>query len=69
MKIRVDDSRCQGHTQCYFSAPGLFALREEDGHAYPVHETVPAGSEALARLAEESCPEWAIVIEEDEAAA
>jgi ferredoxin len=65
MKVTVDGSRCQGHTQCQFAAPGLFGLRDEDGHAYPLHDLVPEGMEDQARLAEESCPELAIRVVED----
>jgi ferredoxin len=65
MRVRVDDARCQGHTQCTFIAPDLFASRDEDGHSEALVEEVPAGSESLAELAAASCPERAIVIEED----
>jgi ferredoxin len=65
MRVRVDDTRCQGHTQCSFTAPELFALRDEDGHSYPLNETVPAGLEPRARAAAASCPEQAILVEED----
>ncbi len=62
MKVRVDPELCQGHTLCAMNAPGLFALRDEDGHAYAVHEEVPADQETLAKEAARSCPEQAIVL-------
>jgi len=65
MKVRVDEQRCQGHTQCNFTAPELFGLRDEDGHSFARHEQVPPGMDELARLAAESCPEQAIVITEE----
>ncbi|GAA2120911.1 ferredoxin [Actinomadura sp. LD22] len=62
MKVRVDPEVCQGHTLCAMNAPDLFALRDEDGHAYAVDEEVPAGKEDLARDAARTCPEQAIVL-------
>jgi ferredoxin len=61
-RATVDEALCQGHTQCQFAAPDLFGLRDEDGHAYVMHDPVPVGMEDLARLAEESCPERAITL-------
>ncbi len=63
MKVRIDDERCQGHGLCRISAPELFFAREEDGNAYVKDEVVPAGSEADAQLAADSCPELAIDVE------
>ena len=62
--MHVDETKCQGHTLCYFTAPALFLLREEDGHAYVVDEQVPPGLEDLARKAALGCPEQAIVVDE-----
>lgn len=62
--MRVDEAKCQGHTLCNFTAPELFLLRDEDGHAYVVDEQVPSDLEDLARKAELGCPEQAIVVEE-----
>jgi ferredoxin len=64
MKIRVDSDRCQGHTQCNFTAPTLFRLRDEDGHAEAAVDVVPPELEDLARLAAASCPEQAIMVED-----
>jgi ferredoxin len=64
VRIVVDDERCQGHTQCSFTAPQLFALRDEDGHSTALVDVVPPELEQLARLACDSCPERAIVITE-----
>ena len=64
MKVRVDPNICQGHTLCAMTAPDLFVLSDEDGHASAIHEDVPAGQEELAREAARSCPEQAIVITE-----
>ncbi|MFC5746347.1 ferredoxin [Actinomadura rugatobispora] len=60
MKVRVDPGICQGHTLCAMNAPELFALRDEDGHAYAIDEDVPQEQEGAAREAVRSCPERAI---------
>ena len=62
MKIRVDPNKCQGHTLCAMVAPSLFTLDDIDGHSSAVSEEVPAGQEAEAAAAVQSCPEQAIVI-------
>jgi ferredoxin len=63
MKIRVDSSRCQGHTLCSMIAPKLFTLNDNEGHASAVTEDVPPEHQGLAREAPQSCPEQAILIE------
>jgi ferredoxin len=68
MRIRVDPDVCQGHTLCAMSAPDLFTLSEEDGHAQAISEEVPAGQEERAREAVRSCPEQAILVLSDEPA-
>lgn len=62
MHVNIDDERCQGHGLCRISAPDMFFAREEDGNAYVKDETVPAGREADAELAADSCPELAIEV-------
>jgi len=63
IKVRVDPALCQGHTLCAMTAPGIFALREEDGHAEVTDEHVPAVHEAAVREAVFSCPEQAITVD------
>lgn len=65
MKVRVDQDRCQGHTLCAMIAPEMFVLSDIDGSSSPVTEVVPAEQEALVREAAQSCPEQAILIDED----
>jgi ferredoxin len=62
MKVHVDAKVCQGHTLCAMTAPGLFALRDDDGHAYEINSDVPADQESLAVEAARTCPEQAIQI-------
>ena len=63
MRARVDAEKCQGHAACNRFAPGVFKLRDEDGHAYVEGEEVPAELEEQAQRAALSCPEQAIEIE------
>jgi ferredoxin len=64
VRVRVDDAACQGHTMCAMTAPEVFGLREEDGHAFVLVEALAPEQEELARTAAVGCPEQAIVIEE-----
>ncbi len=65
MKVRVDKDRCQGHTLCAMIAPDMFELSEIDGSSSAVTELVPADQENAVREAAQSCPEQAIIIDED----
>jgi ferredoxin len=49
---------------CAMTAPEVFGLREEDGHAFVLVEALAPEQEELARTAAVGCPEQAIVIEE-----
>lgn len=64
MRVRVDPSKCQGHTLCNMQSPELFELREEDGHSVVKSEEVPKELEEAARRAVTGCPESAIEIVE-----
>jgi ferredoxin len=46
-------------------APQMFELSDIDGSSSAVTELVPADQEELVREAAQSCPEQAILIEED----
>ncbi|MBX7433905.1 ferredoxin [Mycobacterium sp. Y57] len=65
MKVRVDASRCQGHTLCAMIAPESFELDDVDGTAHAVSETVPAALEGQVLEAARSCPEQAIVLADE----
>ncbi|SEP05323.1 ferredoxin [Trujillonella endophytica] len=62
MKVSVDSNVCQGHTLCAMTAPDLFVLSDEDGHASAVGGDVPPNREAAAREAARTCPEQAVVL-------
>jgi ferredoxin len=64
VRVRVHDATCQGHTMCAMTAPEVFGLREEDGHAFVLVDELAPEQEQLARTAAVGCPEQAITIEE-----
>jgi ferredoxin len=64
VRVVVNAEVCQGHTLCNMVAPEIFALREEDGHAYVLVDQLAPEQEPLARKAELGCPERAITVEE-----
>jgi ferredoxin len=62
MRIAVDPKLCQGHNRCTAVAPDLFDI-DDEGYASAMGDgTVPAGSEELARLAVDNCPEQAVLL-------
>ena len=64
MRVAVDPELCQGHARCNLSAPELFQLSDEDGHAIVAVDMVPSGLEDKARRAAVGCPEQAIAVSE-----
>ena len=65
MKVRVDQERCQGPTLCAMIAPDMFELNDIDGSSSAVTELVPPDQIDAVREAAQSCPEQAILIDED----
>ena len=63
MRITVNREHCQGHTMCAMTAPELFHLDDEDGHAYIESPDVPADLRDKARQGASACPERAITVE------
>ena len=65
MRIRVNPIACDAHAMCVELLPELFRL---DDWGYPILEAdlVPADLESLARMAADSCPTLAIVIEDSD---
>ena len=64
MKVSVDPARCQGHTLCNMSAPGVFELSEDDGHAQAISGDVPPQWHEATRRAAMACPERAVEVSE-----
>jgi ferredoxin len=67
MRVVVDSAVCQGHTLCALAAPDIFGLDDEDGHAFALVDTVPAGLHEAAKRAALGCPEGAITLVEGKA--
>lgn len=66
MRVRVDAEKCQGHNRCYALAPDLFEF-DDYGFAHEVGDgEVPPDQERAARLAAANCPEFAIVVDEED---
>ena len=65
MRVHVIAERCQGHAMCTLACPDIFLLTE-DGHAHVAVETVPKNEEEQVLQAQRSCPEDAIVVQQDE---
>ena len=66
MKVRVEPSRCQGHTLCAMISPDSFELDDVDGHASAVKNIVPEEFRDQVRDDAHSCPEQAIVVGSDQ---
>jgi ferredoxin len=67
MRVKVNDDVCQGHTLCRMTAPDVFKLRPDDGHAYVDDEEVAPEHESDVRMAASTCPELAIELDEEPA--
>lgn len=65
MKISVDNSRCEGHGQCYIVDADLFPLDEEGYSIVGKGREVPAGREDVAREGVAACPVQALTIDEE----
>ena len=68
MKVHVIPEKCQGHNRCYALAPNLFDVDDFGNACERGDGTVPPGEEENARLAVANCPEYAIVLSEDDEA-
>jgi ferredoxin len=61
-RLRIDANRCVGHGRCYELAPGLFT-DDEFGHGAVEQENIDDADLSAARLAVDSCPEQAVLLE------
>lgn len=65
MRVSIDHDRCTGHGRCYVLAPELF-VDDDEGYGQVLGDgTVAPGQVDDARRAVQSCPERAIIIDED----
>ncbi|MEY8016082.1 ferredoxin [Mycobacterium servetii] len=64
MKVRLEKSKCVGHAQCYAVSSELFPIDDSGYSILEQHEVRPEDEE-LTREGVASCPEMALVLEED----
>jgi ferredoxin len=65
MKVRLEMSRCVGHAQCYAVDPEIFPIDESGYSTLQEHEVAPQ-DEAVTRDGVASCPEMALLLDEDQ---
>jgi ferredoxin len=63
MHVTVNRAKCQGHARCFAICPEVFEL-DDVGYALADHAPVPPGLEDAARRAVDSCPEYAIEVDD-----
>lgn len=64
MRVRLEKSKCVGHAQCYAVDPDLFPI-DESGYSVLQDRKVEPGDEEVTRDGVASCPEMALLIEDD----
>jgi ferredoxin len=64
MKVRLEQSKCVGHAQCYAVDPELFPIDESGYSTLEEHEVRPEDAQ-LIRDGVAACPEMALILEED----
>lgn len=64
MKVRLEQSRCVGHAQCYAVDPRLFPIDDSGYSILQEHDVRPEDA-ALTRDGVASCPEIALILDED----
>jgi ferredoxin len=64
VKVRVEQSKCVGHAQCYAVDPDLFPI-DESGYSILKAHVVRPEDEDATRDGVASCPEMALVLEVD----
>jgi ferredoxin len=64
MKVRLEQSKCVGHAQCYAVDPELFPI-DDSGYSVLQEREVKSEDERKTREGVAACPELALVLEED----
>lgn len=64
VKVRVEQSRCVGHAQCFAVDPDLFPIDDSGYSILEEHEVAPEDA-PVTRDGVASCPEMALILEED----
>jgi ferredoxin len=63
VKIRLEQSKCVGHAQCYAVDPELFPIDDSGYSILQAHEVRPE-DELQVRDGVAACPELALLLEE-----
>jgi ferredoxin len=64
MKVRLEQSRCVGHAQCFAVDPDIFPIDEAGNSILEEHEVAPADAQ-VTRDGVASCPEMALLLDEE----
>ena len=64
VKVRVEQSRCVGHAQCYAVDPEIFPIDDSGYSTLEEHEVTPQEAQ-VTRDGVASCPEMALILDED----
>ncbi len=64
MKVRLEQSKCVGHAQCYAVDPDLFPIDDSGYSILEEHEVKPEHAQ-LTRDGVAACPEMALILEVD----
>jgi ferredoxin len=64
VRVRLDQSKCVGHAQCYAVDPNLFPI-DDSGYSTLEEREVRPEDEQVTRDGVASCPEMALILDED----
>jgi ferredoxin len=64
VKVRLEQSKCVGHAQCYAVDPELFPIDDSGYSILEAHDVRPE-YEQLVRDGVAACPELALLLEEE----
>ncbi|MGH3552161.1 MAG: ferredoxin [Mycobacterium sp.] len=64
MKVRLEQSKCVGHAQCYAVDPDLFPI-DDSGYSILEEHEVKLEDAQLTRDGVPACPEMALILEVD----
>ncbi len=64
MKVRLERNKCAGHALCHAADPDIFPI-DDDGYSVMADHSVTPGDEQVTEDGVASCPELALVIEQD----
>ncbi|MDT5250718.1 MAG: hypothetical protein QOJ28_3352 [Mycobacterium sp.] len=64
MKVRLEQSKCVGHAQCYAVDPELFPIDDSGYSILEAHDVRPE-DEQLVRDGVAACPELALLLEDE----